>query len=48
MSKPTGVGHPIYSLMPTEVEGFDFTSMTRGNPYRKLRKCPIPLACTAR
>jgi starch phosphorylase len=23
MSKPTRVSHPIYSLLPTEVEGFD-------------------------
>ena len=23
MSKPTRVSHPIYNLLPTEVEGFD-------------------------
>jgi starch phosphorylase len=23
MSKPTRVGHPIYNLLPTEIEGFD-------------------------
>jgi starch phosphorylase len=23
MSKPTRVSHPIYSLLPTQVEGFD-------------------------